>query len=421
MNLLNIATAKKVKTFFNKFVSQARRSKTDLKIKITEDKVIHSLDFDGLRISAVSKFDSISNFREMTLNLDKWFCEIGKIGKDVKEIQYLPVQTGKPLITMNTQVLDVTINDKPDYTYIGQNICNIYVPMALINAINITNTVTTNGKLPVNTKVYFQIKDNEMKILNTNDIILHQNVIPDVDGENRIFSIDNSYIAKLKQFLAFNNGVGDISISVSENLIMFYYQTNEFEAQLTCPYEATNNTIKIFQALEKIMNTKWFGRPVTLDENDMLQAGIEAQVAWLFNTKKGKQNPKKWKEELDKFTNNPDKQDAFKKLDKNVVELPYLSLAKSINTENLFINRILYQNYVAMIQDLPYSVYFLSTKAEALMFGSNDEEFRFKTLFMLRKPAEPIAELTEEDLEKMENAKEEISLKEEDDDTFVPT
>ena len=55
------------------------------------------------------------------------------------------------------------------------------------------------------------------------------------------------------------------------------------------------------------------------------------------------------------------------------------------------------------------------------MFGSNDEEFRFKTLFMLRKPANPVAELTDEDLDEMENAKAEISLNEEDDDTFVPT
>ena len=133
------------------------------------------------------------------------------------------------------------------------------------------------------------------------------------------------------------------------------------------------------------------------------------------------QNPKLLKNELDKFTKNLDKHDAFKNLNKSLIELPYLSLSNSLQVDNLFINRIFYQNYISTIQDLPYAIYFLNTKAEALMFGSNDEEFRFKTLFMLRKPANPVAELTDEDLDEMENAKAEISLNEEDDDTFVPT
>ncbi len=423
MNLLNMATAKKVKTFFNKLVSQARRSKTDFKVKVLENQVIHSMDFDDLRISVVANFDSISNFKEMSMNFEKWFNAIGSIGKNTDEIQYLPIQTGKTMLTMDTNALDAVIVSQPEANYIWENICNVYSSMALINAINITSSVTGNGKLPVNTKVFFQIKDNEMKVLNTNDVILHQNLISDVEGNEMIFAIDNNYISKLKQFLAYNNGINEVSISVCENMMMFYYyKANEFEVQLICPYESTDSTIKTFQALERIMNTKYFGRLVTLNEKDMFQSGVESQIAWLFQNKKSttKLNPQMLKKELDKFTANPDKLDAYKKMDK-AIELPYLSVAKSVGVDNLYINRIMYQNYVNMIQDLPYSIYFLSTKAEALMFGSNDEELRFKTLFMLRKPADPIVELTDEDLEVMENTKAEISLSEEDDDTFVPT
>lgn len=420
MNLLNIATAKKTKTFFNKFVSQARRSKTEVKVKVTEKQVVHSLDFENLRISAVADFDSVASFKEMSVNMDEWSSEIGKIKKGQDEIQYLPVQSGQTVLSLDAKVLNAIIEDKTEPNFVWNRICDVYVSMALINAINITNTVTTNGKLPVNNRVYFSIQNGELKILNTNDVILHQNVIPSVDGDNRIFAIDNSYISKLKTFLAFSNGVGDISISVCENMIMFCYKLKEFSAELICPFEEGLETEKIFHSLERIMNTKWFGKLVTLDEEDMLQSGIEYQVAWLMQNKKI-QNPKLLKNELDKFTKNLDKHDAFKNLNKSLIELPYLSLSNSLQVDNLFINRIFYQNYISTIQDLPYAIYFLNTKAEALMFGSNDEEFRFKTLFMLRKPANPVAELTDEDLDEMENAKAEISLNEEDDDTFVPT
>lgn len=422
MNLLNVATAKKVKTFLNKLVVQNRRSKTYIGVKVEENKVTHSIRFDDILISLVSDFKSIANFKEMDVNMDDWFQAIGQVKKDEKEIQYLPVQTSSPILTLNTTSLDATISDRESSIYQWKNICNIYIAMALVNAINISNSVSGNGRLPVNSKVYFQIKDGELKILNTNDVILHQNVIPDIDGEDRIFALDNSYMSKLKQFLAGSNGVGDVSIAVYDNLLMFYYKTKEFEAQFICPYEETESVTKTFYALDRIMNTKYFGKLVTLNETDMLQKGLEYKVTWLYRSgkKTAKIHPKMLKEELDKFTNNSDKQDAFKRMDK-AIELDYLSIANSVGKENLFIHRIMYQNYIATIQDLPYSIYLLSTKAEALMFGNNDEVLRFKTLFMLRKPKEELEPLTKQDLYVMENTKEEISLKEEDDDTFVPT
>lgn len=420
MNLLDMAVARKTKTFFNKFVAQAKRSKTDIKIKVSEREIVHSLDFDNLRISAVSNFNSVVTFKEMNVNMEEWYNEIGKIKKGQDEIQYLPVQSGQVILSLDSKVLKAKIEEKQEPNFVWKQICDVYVSMALVNAINITNTATSNGKLPVNSKVYFSIQNGELKILNTNDIILHQNIITSIDGEDRIFAIDNSYISKLKTFIAFCNGVGNITISICENMIRFCYKLKEFYAEFLCPFEEGSEVERVFRALERLMNTKWFGRKVTLDEEDMLQAGVEYQVAWLMQNKKI-QNPKLLKAELDKFTNNSNKQDALKNMNKSLIDLPYLSLSKSLQIENLFINRILYQNYISMIQELPYSIYFLNTKAEALMFGSNDEELRFKTLFMLRKPAEPVAELTDEDLDEMENAKAEISLSEEDDDTFVPT
>lgn len=421
MNLLNMATAKKVKTFLNKFVTQTKRARTSLGVKVEEKKVIHSLQLDDVVVSAVSEFDSIANFKEMKINMDEWHNALGKISKDDKEIQYLPVQTTAPVLTLNTKSLTAVIDEKQPPVYQWNNICNIYVAMALVNAISISNVAAGNGRLPVNSKVYFQIKDGELKILNTNDVILHQNVIPDVDGDARIFALANSCIPKLKQFLAYGNGATDVSIAICENMMMFYYKTKEFEAQFITPFEENDDVEKTFRSLERIMNTKFYGKPITLDEEDMMERGFEYKVAWLYRSGKNtvKVHPKMLKAEWDKFVGTANKQEAYKNMDK-AIELDYLGLAKATGKE-LFIHRILYQNYIAMIQTLPYSIYLLSTKADALMFGSNDEMLRFKTLFMLRKPKEEVAPLTDDDLNAMENTKEEISLKEEDDDTFVPT
>lgn len=418
--MMNVSIASKMKTFFNKFVTQAKRDKTLLSVIVHQDRIIHTCLFDDLRISAVCNFSAIQDYAPVIINYNDWYKRISN--EKEKEVQYMPLHmmNGGDKLAIGSDQFD-TVASETEPCYIWDEILSCE-PRPLADALAISNVVVGNGKMPFNSKIYFQVKDEKLKIINTNEIILNENTVNDIKQTKEcIFSIDNAYISKLKTFMSFVSSHTKLTISICEGMIQFKCSNKNYDVDFVCPFGMDNNTTKIFETLDKILNSKWCGKLVTLNENDMFQDGLNDHISWLIQKKK-KISSQLLKDELNKFNATADKKEAFKNLDKSIQnDFQYLNVSKAIGKDNVHIQKNLYLNYMASINEFNYQVYFLNTQAEALMFGGNDSEdaLKFKTLFMLRKPQEPIEDYSEEEIDNinLESDTENVL----DEETFEPT
>lgn len=414
--MMDMSIAGKIKTFFNKFVTQAKRDKTFVSITAHQNEIIHSCIFDSLRVTATCNFTAVQDYSPVIVNFNEWLERISK--EKEKEVQYMPLHlmNDEYRLAIGAEQLNATTENEAHYIWEEIASCE---PKPVADGIAITNTLVSNGLMGYNNKVFFSIKDGELKMLNTNDVMLNQVTI---DGMNHteefVFSIANSYISKMKTFFAYVSKNTKMTISVCENMIQFKCHNKAFDVELVCPFERTDETIKFYNALDRILNQKWRGTKIELDEDVMIQDGFNDHVAYLIQNKK-KADLSRLKSELDKFNATANKKEALKNVNKNVVDLPFLSVAKATGRENLYILRSLYFNYATSIREQKYLVYLLTAKAEAFMFGGGDDDsLKFKTLFMLRKQLEEVEELTDEELEKI---KEPTPVVQVSDDTFEPT
>lgn len=404
--MFSITNLKKARTFYNKFVTSVKRNSLDIKIESFNNKLIHTIQFGKLGIRVLIQGDG-NDFAPITCNFGDWYTKLD-VDKTIKEIE----------VTYNNGLYfnGSFVNSMPSKSGNGSWIKLVEVDATVLNnSFYINAIVAGNGKLKVNSQTFFKFGHDGMKIINTNDIILQECVIPDIECEELILSIDNEYITNLKKWIMFANNMDFVNIYRLGNFIKFVAINDNITYEIIIPINADDSIKKTYYCLTSIIDRQYMGNKVILDETDMFQKSVEESIAMLLNS--GKKIPKKkLKDELDKFTKNPDKLDAYKKLDK-MIDVQYLNISNSIGDENIYILRTLYQNFISAISEFDYSIYYLNTKVNALMFGFRDEMFSFKTIFMLRKPKEVIPEINDVDLEVDES--EEVIFVE--DDTFEPT
>lgn len=410
--MYQVSYLKKTRTFYNKFIIAQKRSNVNIKIEALSDTLIHTIQFDKLGLRTLVTGTEYAKFEPHLMNFNEWHQSIEKIDKEVKEVEIF-AQDDK--FIMNGE--NIPSEKRPCNNISWKNFMTINAE-ALNNAICINSVCANNGKLNCNKKIFFCLNNEKLKIINTNDIILHESCIFNVNTEKEfIFAINNEYSSYIKKWLIFvNNYCMDLTVSQFKNFLRFQGKTENIIYEMILPIEISEENDKIYHSLNKLINKQWIGRKVELDDSDMYQVAVEETIATILAS--NKKVPKRViKKELEDFTKNPDKIDAFKKLDTKTIDVKFLSLSKSVGDENIYILRTLYQNYISSISEFDYLIYYLNTKANALIFGHNDDMFSFKTLFMLRKPKIAIVEISDEDLEKLE----EDSIEIYDEEIFEPT
>lgn len=393
--MYQLSKIKKAKTFYNKFITAQKRGNINIKVELLEDSLIHTIQFDKLGIRVLIKGDSQNlDFNPLNLNFDEWYQTIDLNQKNGVKETSIEIVNGHFSMGGERILSTPTKSGHVDW----QELCSFNME-AFNNAFNINNVCANNGKLDCNNQIFFCLQDNMLKLLNTNEIILQESTILDVTlNSTLIFSIENSYTSNMKKYFLFaNNNCMDISIFKFGNFIKFVCESDDENIyEMIVPIKEDKNITNIYNSLNKLINNKWVGTKVELDENDMYQVAVEEAVNTLLTSGK-KVSKKAIKTSLDIFTKSEDKVAAFKKLDKSI-DVPFLSLSNSLNEDNLYILRTLYTNYISSISEFDYIIYFLNTNAKTLLFGYKDEMFSFKTLFMLRKPREIVESISDEDI-----------------------
>lgn len=393
--MYQLSKIKKAKTFYNKFITAQKRSSINIKVELLKDSLIHTIQFDKLGIRVLIKGDSQNlDFNPLNLNFDEWYQTIDLNQKNGVKETSIEIVNGHFSMGGERILSTPTKSGHVDW----QELCSFNME-AFNNAFNINNVCANNGKLDCNNQIFFCLQDNMLKLLNTNEIILQESTILDVTlNSTLIFSIENSYTSNMKKYFLFaNNNCMDISIFKFGNFIKFVCESDDENIyEMIVPIKEDKNITNIYNSLNKLINNKWVGTKVELNENDMYQVAVEEAVNTLLTSGK-KVSKKAIKTSLDTFTKSEDKVAAFKKLDKSI-DVPFLSLSNSLNEDNLYILRTLYTNYISSISEFDYIIYFLNTNAKTLLFGYKDEMFSFKTLFMLRKPREIVESISDEDI-----------------------
>lgn len=414
--MYEVSQLNKVKTFYNKFINAPKRASIDLKVELLNNTLIHTIQFGKLGLRVLVSGNNSNNFKPLVVNYDKWYNSLNSITKGTKEVEISTIDGNLSINNQNILLSFPSKSGKVDWKKLAT-----LNSEAIDNAICINNVCNTNGKLSCNSKAFFSLEDNKLKIINTNDIILQESVIheAEMEVEDFIFAINNDYVSNMKKwFICANKDSMNVTIYKYGSFIKFTYISYEdILYEMIVPIEYGVDITNIYNTLNTLINQKWIGIKVELDESDMYQVAVEESIAELINSGK-KISKRTLKKELDEFTKNTNKIDAFKKLDTKTIDVPFLSLANSIGEKNVYILRTLYQNYISAISEFDYFVYYLNTKTKALIFGHSDEMFSFKTLFMLRKPKEIIAEISNEDLEDIEQ---EEFIETQEDDIFEPT
>lgn len=404
--MFQLSNIKKARTFFNKFITSTKRNSTNIKVEVLNDIITHTIQFDKLGLRVLVEGEGI-DFTPVVCNFNDWYKNLD-LDKSVKELEVI-YNNG---LYFNNNLIESQPSKSGNGNWIS--LCEIDA-MVLNNAFYINAVAASNGKLKVNSQTFFRLGNESVKIINTNDIILQECVIPNVSCDEFIFSINNEYIPILKKWIMFTNNLDFVNIYRLGNFVKFVANNDNISYEIICPINIGESINKVYNCLTHIIDCQYTGCKVTLNEDDMFQKSVEESIAMLLNGTK-KVARKKIKEEFDKFSKNPDKIDAYKKLDKSI-DVQYLNISSSVNDENIYILRTLYQSFISAINEFDYSIYYLNTKANALIFGFKDEMFSFKTIFMLRKPKEIIPEINNSDLEIDDS--EEIIVAEE--DTFEPT
>lgn len=412
--MYQLSKIKKARTFYNKFITSNKRELTTIKVELLDDNLIHTIQFDKLGLRVLVKGDSQDlEFNPLVLNFDEWYKTIDinqKNGLKETSIEIVNdhISIGGERI-LSTQSKSGHVN--------WQKLCSFNME-AFNNAFTINNVSVSNGKLDCNNQIFFCLQDNILKILNTNEIILQESCVFDVDSNSTlIFSIENVYTSNMKKYFLFaNNNCMNISIFKYGNFIKFVCESDDENIyEMIVPIKEDTTIVNIYNSLNKLISHKWIGTKVELDENDMYQTSVEEAVNALFASGK-KISKKAIKKSLEIFTQSEDKVDAFKKLDKSI-DVQFLNVSNSLKEDNLYILRSLYNNYISSINEFDYLVYFLNTNAKALLFGYKDEIFSFKTIFMLRKPKEIVSNILDED----NSLDEEEAIENVDYDVFEPT
>jgi hypothetical protein len=403
--MYNIKLLKKCRTFFNgEFVKADKRGSTDMKIEVKDGTLIHTVSFGsvGLRVSIEGETveglndTSEKNIPALKMSYLDWFNIFNTFPKGGK---YINISTDNDHLAFEAESIPFTpIKGCGEIPWHQIAVADSGL---VNNAFCIASVSAGNGKTDFNNKAFFSIGDGKLKIINTNDIILQYSEIENVEGEDFIFGIENANIQMMKKWFKSANSIEDIFISMYGKFVRFMTKTDGILYEMIVPAIITDKVKDLCNCLDRIINAEWIGKKVELDEDDMYQVAVQETIAKLSvadKTKK-KQIPKKTlNAELKKFTDNPNKIDAMKNLDKDIKEkVEYLSLANSIDVPNLYIQKMLYQNYMSAISEFDVSIYYLDTKqTHALMFGNSDDIFSFKTLFMLRLPKEEVQELPED-------------------------
>lgn len=411
--MYTVANLKKVKTFYNKFVTNIKRTSTNIKVEGFNGNLIHTIAF-GLSALKVTLSGQDEDFAPLSMIYNDWYNAFDQF-KGVKETD---ISVSNNTFKLGNEYLscEESNSNKFDWTTIA-NIQSEPFSYAIL-----TNSVCAKqGKLLCNSYMYFCLKENTLNIINTNDIILQSSIVNDVEGDDIVFAIPNEFISTLKKWVMLANDSDVITLS-SCSVNNFNFLNLSFEGEngivyeMICPMVLGSEYDKTYNVLSKLINTQYMGKPVKLDENDMYQEMVnEAGHKLLTNGKKGV-TKKSIKKILDDYNKESDKVAAFKMIDNKIFDVTYLNLSKSVGDDNVYILRTLYTDYTNATSEFDTLVYYLSSKANALLFGHKDDMFEFKTLFMLRKPKEAIITEIPDEVED-----EEEIIVNNDDDTFEPT
>ena len=414
--MFQMSLFREVRKYYNKFLTNVKRATTSLKLEIIDDSLIHTIAFGNMAIKATVKGDNTTNFAPQSVNFGEWYTSLDAEEKD-GTVDVTSEETG--IMLGKTLLSSVYANSGS----------SVWTPIAVLstelfsNSIVINNTCAKKGMLKCNCNTFIKISNNKCYIINTNDVLTHGNVF-DADIGEYLFGIPNEYMANLKKWLLFsNNESEDVELSICQMgvysfLKLEFASDGEIIYETIFPIEISDSCKKAFNFLHKVINNNTWGKtPIDFDESDMYEVCVKEGFSMLVES--GKTFDKKTiKKQFDAFVKEKDKAVAFRKKDykelKDKIDTTYLSVAKSIGEDNLYILRTLYTDFMSAISDFDYEVYFLDTEAKALYFEHEDDFFSFKSLFMLRKPKEAILDISDEDIE----LEEEIQI---DFEVFEPT
>ena len=410
--MYQVSQLRKIRSHLNKFVTQTKRDMTKLKVESDGTKIVHTLSFGllGIRATVYGNGDKIS---PVTVAFLDWYKGFDNIAKGDKEIEIGSINN-QLFFNQERYISEEAKSGSATFA----NFATVD-PTVVNNGFFINNVCAGNGKLSVNNKIYFCFENELLKIINTNDIMLHSsNILNVICQENCTFAISNEYSSKMKTWFSCMNNAMKMNIAKTNTFVQFSCELDDVLYEMFVKMESDSSIEKTYHILDSLLNKKWRGVPVTLDMNEILQSTVEEAVAVLITSGK-KVKKRELKKQLDAFTASTNKVKMLKTLDKNI-DISYLNISKSVEKENIYILRTLYQNYLTATNECKPTVYFLSTESEALMFGYQDDVFKFKTLFMLRKPKEAIAEISDEELENIVNSEEEV-IEVSEEEVFEPT
>lgn len=383
---------KKVRTYFNKLIASTKRSSTKLKLECSNGNLVHTLQMGMLGI---------------------------KVGLSTNNPMFSPklISYGDWYDWLNTKVDDVVITSTNDTLYFNQDeilsentisgnakwngMFKVSGDM-LNNGFSINSVCAKNGKYDCNSYMFFQLKDNELSILNSNDIILQKSTM-EADGFDIKFSISNEYIAMLKKWINQSTvSVDDIIVSVNDarTFMKMDYEMDDLSFEIIFPIQTGNYCDKVITTFNNIISRTYSKKSITLNMDKMLEDSVEENYNNLMmSEKKSDVDKKNIQKEYDAFKTSKTKSlRGMKSFD-----IPYLKISSIVNMDNVYIHRTLLQDFLKETSQFSLDYYNLETKTIGLYIeGLDDGEMvKSQTLFMLRKP------ITIQETEEMEEETEE--------------